>query len=98
MAHRGIVEAWCESRGVTLRVVASRRQNGNPDPTCPDGWKWDFRMPGKFAQWRPFAGRLHYKTELMGGVEYVVKVHDYEQLLAELEVWRTAGSDGGDRP
>ena len=83
LKNRATIEAWCEFRGVSLRVARSN----HPETSAPEGWKWDFRVPGKFAQWRPFVGKLSYKTNLQDPVMHVVKVYDFEQLLTALEHW-----------
>jgi hypothetical protein len=83
LAHRRQLETWCEYRGIAVRVASA----GNPDTYVAEGWKWDFRVANKFAQWRPFAGKLTCKTDLRSSEVYGIKVHDYEQLLLVLEWW-----------
>ena len=82
LAARSTIESWCEFRCVELTVTGSN----HPETCSPEGWKWDFRLPNKFAQWRPFAGNLALKKDLHGSL-YVIKLYDHEQLLNILEWW-----------
>ena len=72
------VQAWCEGRGIACRVTPG---DGYP------AFKWDFRLPDRFAQWRPLVGKLVMKRTYSGDLLHV-KVHDCEQLLRVLEEWR----------
>lgn len=83
LATAEMVRKWCEYRGVEFRLTKCN----HAEVSTPEGWKWDFRMPGKFAQWRPFVGKLSMKTQLVGGDLHHVKVYDTEQLLILLEWW-----------
>lgn len=76
------VRAWCEYRGVEFRVAGSN----HPETTVAEGWKWDFRVPDKFAQWRPFVGKLSLKRNLRGQL-FQMKVYGVDQLLVALEWW-----------
>jgi hypothetical protein len=84
VAHKGVVEAWCDARGVEAVFM---RPNGE---RCPCE-AWTFRAPDKFAKWTPHLGRLMAKPKLRERVVYRQKVYDWEQLLNALEQW-LAGS------
>lgn len=83
LANVETVRTWCEYRGIQFSIAKSN----HPDVSTPEGWKWDFRLPNKFAQWRPFAGKLSMKMHLTEGALHSIKVYDTEQLLIVLEEW-----------
>lgn len=83
MEMREMVEQWCRYRGIQLKIIGGELA----------GWRWDFKCPDKFAQWRPFAGHLNLKTQLRSKCLYHLKVHDVVQLLEILERWYESTTD-----
>ena len=73
---------WCDVHSVQFKTYW-----GGGGDLLLEHWCWDFRTPTKFAQWRPYIGRVNMKRKIVGGTYYQVKVYDYLQLLELLEWW-----------